>query len=102
MNVQMSHERKLSNSNDPISTSPPSSSPPPEKFAVIPLDSEDFINIAYLKSFLHKKFQSASSLIKKSKTHTCKVNVVTPEECLQLVVSDGTFMNEVLQGNIYT
>ncbi len=86
----------LNNSSDAVPNNPPSSSsPPPEKFPyALPID-EDIINITYLKTFLHKKFQSASSLIKKSKTHTCKVNVVTVDESLQLVVSDGTFLNEV-------
>jgi hypothetical protein len=75
-----------------LSVSPPSSPPP----GPVQVDNNEEFNIATFKTFLHKKLQSASSLIKKQKTHTCKVNVVTSEgEPLQLVVSDGTFMNEV-------
>lgn len=47
------------------------------------------------RRFLSKKIQKASSFIKKPKPHTCKVNVVTEETSLQLMISDGTFMNEV-------
>ena len=58
--------------------------------------STDYEEIkATFKTFLNKKIQAAQSILKKPKTHTCKVNVVTTEGSLQLVVSDGTFMNEV-------
>jgi len=54
-------------------------------------------NIGTVKTFFHKKLQSASSLIKKPKPHTCKVTVGTADgENIQLMVSDGTFMSEGL------
>jgi hypothetical protein len=48
------------------------------------------------KTFLNKKLQAAQQLIKKPKTHTCKITVVTPDGTLQLAVADGTFMSEVM------
>ncbi len=58
-------------------------------------NTDDKFDIAIVKSFFHKKLHSASSLIKKQKPHTCKVVVVTDQDELQLMVSDGTFLSEV-------
>lgn len=57
-----------------------------------------------LKTFVSKKLQRAHSFIKKPKPHTCKVTVVMEDgTSLQLMISDGTFMNEVnhKKGNRY-
>jgi hypothetical protein len=54
------------------------------------------------KTFLNKKLQAAQQLIKKPKTHTCKITVVTTERNLQLAVADGTFMSEVTSYFFYT
>eukprot|EP01119_Soliformovum_irregulare_P016390 TRINITY_DN4726_c0_g1_i4.p1 TRINITY_DN4726_c0_g1~~TRINITY_DN4726_c0_g1_i4.p1 ORF type:complete len:696 (-),score=202.19 TRINITY_DN4726_c0_g1_i4:1254-3341(-) len=59
-------------------------------------ETEDEFNISNLKTFLHKKIHSASSLILKPKTHTCKVRIVTEDDAIELAVADGTFMNEGL------
>lgn len=60
-------------------------------------EEQEQFNIGTVKTFIHKKWHSASSLIKKQKPpHTCKVTVVTSQGGnIQLQVSDGTFMNEV-------
>src|SRR5438874_2019442 len=59
------------------------------------VEEDDSLNIATFKIFLHKKLQSASSLIMKPKTHTFKVRVVTNDDSIELVVADGTFFNQV-------
>jgi len=64
-------------------------------------EEDESLNIATVKVFLQKKFQSASSLILKPKTHVCKVKVTTTEDVIELVIADGTFLNEVTSINSF-
>eukprot|EP01116_Phalansterium_solitarium_P021366 TRINITY_DN6615_c0_g2_i1.p1 TRINITY_DN6615_c0_g2~~TRINITY_DN6615_c0_g2_i1.p1 ORF type:complete len:1071 (-),score=310.82 TRINITY_DN6615_c0_g2_i1:67-3279(-) len=86
-----------SDSNDPLLRESVNPSSSPRKNSTAGSDATEgealATSVAELKTFLHKKIVQP---FQKQKSHTCKVTLVTPDDTLELNVSDGTFASEGL------